>query len=112
MDSSKEVVIGSLLIIFVLGATAASVLWGDPVALPPQDNLRPPLTLAEPLTQPAPMQANHQLWRDAFPKAYVIITVILVIFAGLICVINCFRQLVPFEKILNKFPKIKRMNFT
>lgn len=108
----KEVTLGILLIIFVLGATVTSVLWGNPASAVPQDDWRPALTLAEPVEQAAPLQPNHHAWRDVFPVVYLIVTVVLVMFAGLICAVNCFRQFLPFDKILNKFQKTKRINCT
>lgn len=108
----KEALLGVLLILFVLGTTIAGVLWGDPVASVPQDDSRPPLTLAEPVEPLAQVPSSHHAWRDVFPAVYAIMTVALVIFAGLVCALNCFRQFVPYDKILNKFPKINRMNFT
>lgn len=108
----KELALGVMLVLFVVGATVASVMWADPASLTPQNEMRPPLTLAEPLDQSTPLQPNHRAWRDVFPVVYIIVSVALVIFAGLVCAVNCFRQFVSFDKIINRFPRINRMNFT
>ena len=101
MLSLKEAAMGVALIIFVVGAATASVLTSEPVQPLPDD--RPPQVLAEPVEQAA-TRLDDPSWRGFFSMVYVLLTVALVVFAGLVCAADCCRRLASSYKAKTSTP--------
>ena len=85
----REIALGVGLVLFVLVTTTASVWWGTS---PPNTSLDNPPPTAESNSLAGEIPAQHQAVKEVFPIVYAVITVVLVIFVGLLCAANCCWQ--------------------